>query len=74
MTHPFVLPVFGKLGLAWHVSEKIPPLVFGLPAFVTSLLVGHVIYRFVERPAIRHFSKAWVAPDSRSRILVEPGS
>jgi peptidoglycan/LPS O-acetylase OafA/YrhL len=74
LTHPFVLPVFGKLGFAWHVSEKVSPFTFGLLAFVTSLFVGHAVYRFVERPAIRLLSKAWAIPDERSKIVIERGS
>jgi exopolysaccharide production protein ExoZ len=66
LTHPFVLPVFGKLGLALHASERVPAVVFGLIAFVTSLLVGHAVYRLVEMPMTRYFSKAWASPASRT--------
>jgi peptidoglycan/LPS O-acetylase OafA/YrhL len=62
LIHPFVLPVFGKLGFVWHVSDKVPAVIFGMLAFVTSLFVGHAMYRLVEVPLTRYFTTVWGTP------------
>jgi peptidoglycan/LPS O-acetylase OafA/YrhL len=67
LIHPFILPVFGKLGFAWHVSERVPAVVFGLLAFVTALFAGHAMYRLVEVPLTRYFTTVW-----RSPVLASP--
>jgi peptidoglycan/LPS O-acetylase OafA/YrhL len=68
LTHPFVLPVFGKLGLVWHVSEKVPAVIFAMLAFVTSLLAGHAVYCLVEVPLTRYFTTVWRTPVLASSV------
>lgn len=62
LTHPLVLPVFGKLGFVWHVSDKVPAIIFGLLAFATSLFAGHAAYRLVEVPLTRYCAMVWRSP------------
>jgi exopolysaccharide production protein ExoZ len=68
LTHPFVLPVFGKLGFVWHVSEKVPAVIFGMLAFVTSLFAGHAVYRLVELPLTRYLTTVWRTPVLASSV------
>lgn len=58
LTHPFVLPVFGKLGAAFHVAARIPAFVFASAAFVVAIIVAHAVYLLIERPMISRLSKA----------------
>jgi peptidoglycan/LPS O-acetylase OafA/YrhL len=57
LTHPFVLPVFGKVGLALGIATVLPPFVFGVVVFFAALTAGHITYHLIERPLTARLTK-----------------
>jgi peptidoglycan/LPS O-acetylase OafA/YrhL len=57
LTHPFVLPVFGKVGLALGITTVLPPFVFGVVVFLAALTAGHITYHLIERPLTTRLTK-----------------
>jgi peptidoglycan/LPS O-acetylase OafA/YrhL len=58
LVHPFVVPALGKLWMAQHLSERLPPVILFVLAFSASIVTGYVLYHSVERPMTRWLSQA----------------
>lgn len=56
LTHPFVLPLAGKLWSIFKLSAVLPPVALFILAFATAIVVGHLLYVLVERPISRRLS------------------
>lgn len=59
LVHPFIIPAFGKLWFALHLAEKISPIIpFGI-TLISTLLIAHMLYLYIENPTTHWLNKRW---------------
>jgi len=56
LSHPFLVPAFGKAWVALGLSGRVSPVILFLIAFCSSIAAGHVMYLLVEAPMTRLLS------------------
>lgn len=59
LAHPFILPALGKGWRMLHLTERVPPAVLGLIAFLCAVSIGHVLYLLIEKPVTERLSRHW---------------